>query len=223
MTKNFVWSAAFLATSLLSVAEVQALTVSPAGVLPADLSSGSVEAADAVLFTEQTGVTVADGDVTVDYVAGDNLSVGGSGTGVTNFASGLSLGAGTYDSFLIHFDPDGRSSTAGTFGFANEIVAIILSNGTGNTNTNPLDGLLNVSDAIFGATTYDTHFGRRTEDNDTFSLVDTNTISFVLTTNARHVDNIRVITAVSEVPIPAAGWMLLAGVGGLFAARRRKG
>lgn len=38
----------------------------------------------------------------------------------------------------------------------------------------------------------------------------------------RDFDDIGMRIDVSTVPLPAAGWMLLAGVGGLFAAKRRK-
>ncbi|MEP1354766.1 MAG: VPLPA-CTERM sorting domain-containing protein [Tateyamaria sp.] len=222
-----------LMTAIAAVAAMsamsQASTVSPAEVLPASLERGVTQGPQARLFAEQTSATVEDADVIVDYLA-TNLTIGVINNGVTDFESGFDLGAGTYDSFLIHFDPIGAGSATGSFTFAGDIVAIILSNGTGNTDQESPRGLLNVSNDVFGVatTTYETHVGRRAEGTpsgntgDTFTLISATEISFDLTTNSTHIDNIRVITKVAPVPLPAGGLLLVAGLGALAHQRRRR-
>lgn len=178
--------------------------------------TSSLQSASATLYSERTGVMPRDGAVTVDYLVGTNLNVGDSFDGIDTQNGGQSLGAGSYDSFLIHFNPNGRGSTNSSFTFAGDIVAIILSNSGTST-------LLNDSDGIFGdldAFTYDTHRGRRTERHDDLTLVDAKTLSFTLSTNANHIDNIRVITA--AVPLPASLPLFLVGLGGFAALRRRQ-
>jgi len=229
MRSNIKTLISAIATVMAFSGMAQAATVSAAEVLPTSLVRGEVQGPNARLFAEQTGVTVTDGQVTVDYLAAD-LTLGDVYNGVTNFVSGSPLGAGTYDSFLIHFDPVGAASTTGSFSFAGDIVAIILSNGSGNTDQTSPNGLLNVSNGVFGVgtTTYESHVGRRAEGaplvntSDTFSLISATEISFDLTTNAEHIDNIRVITQVAPVPLPAGGLLLIAGLGALALQRRRK-
>lgn len=212
-----------LATTITAVAfagSALAATVSPTETLPADLRLGTVESASARLYAENTSVAVASQSVVVDFLA-SGLTPGTVNNGRSNPGAGMYLGAGVYDSFLIHFDPDGGGTTSGAFTFASNIVAIILSNG--NSAANQANGRLNLSDAYFGGsgTTYEDHYGRRTESNDTFTLVSANQISFNLTTNATHIDNIRVLTEVAPVPLPAGALLLLTGFGGLALMRRR--
>lgn len=198
-----------------SAVSAQAVTVSSAA--GQDLTRNVTQANELQIFTEATGVTVGAGDVTVDYLVGTNLNAGDTASGVDLFASGQALTAGTYDSFLVHYDPTGRDALTATFDFGATIVAIILSNGSSQT-------LLEASDAIFGtAAAYDDSIGRRTESGDSFTLVNGTTLSFDLGTNANHVDNIRVLTQadVAPVPVPAAGLMLLTALGGAAALRRR--
>ncbi|MEO9572546.1 MAG: VPLPA-CTERM sorting domain-containing protein [Tateyamaria sp.] len=231
MRSNIKTLIAAFAAVIATTSMTQAGTVSPTETLPANLRLGVTQGSDARLFAEQSNVTVGQGDVEVDYLA-SSLVFGDVNFGVTDFVtgSGIELGAGTYDSFLIHFDPFNANSTSGSFTFAHSIVAIILSNGSGNTDRFSPLGLLNVSDRTFGgdSTTYESHLGRRAEGKasgrtgDTFVLESANEISFTLTTNKTHIDNIRVITQVAPVPLPAGGLLLIAGLGALAVQRRRK-
>lgn len=205
------------AVAVLASVSAQAATV--------DLTQGTTEAATAQLIAEQSGVTVD--DTTVDYVVGTNINVGDTVGGVNQFSSGVTLEAGTYDSYVIHFDPLTKSgSTTETFSFGGEIVALVVSNGAGRGNN--ADGitpqLLNDTDSVFGMTSsvYETSISRRSESSDTFTLVDAFTLTANFATNGHYIDNIRVITEVSPVPVPATLPLLLAGFGGLAALRRRK-
>lgn len=196
-----------------SVASANASIVPAAGF---DLTRNTTQSAAVQVFSEQTGVTVGSNAVTLDYLVGGNLNVSDTATGVSNFTSGQSLTAGTYDSFLVHFDPVGAGSAVNiAIDFESTIVGIIVSN-AGSSQ------LLNLSDAIFGtAAAYENHIGRRAEDSDTFSLTNASTLTFNLSTNANHIDNIRVLTQVTAVPLPASLPLLLAGFGGFAALRRR--
>ena len=207
-----------MAAALIAGASTtQAATFTPADGL--DLTRNSTQDANVVAYSEQSDVTVAGGAITVDFLVGANLNVGDSSGGVSTFTSGQALGAGTYNSYLVHFDPDGGGSADATFDFGETIVGLILSNAASNGGPQ----LLNLSDATFGAagTTYDTHVGRRTESTDGFELLSATSLYVDLTTNSNHVDNIRVLT-VAAVPVPASLPLLLAGFGGLAMLRRRR-
>lgn len=191
-----------------------------------NLAQGQMESDDVQFFVEQSGVAVGADAVTVDYLVGDNLSVGDGFTGVNQFSAGLSLAEGVYDSFLIHFDPLNSNGGAASaeFEFDGEIVAVIVSNGAGKGNSNNGTAqLLNLSDAFFGvASSFETTLSRRSENHDTFELLDATTLSTNFATSSGFIDNVRVITQVAAVPLPASMLFLLTGAAGLaWFARRR--
>lgn len=186
-----------------------------------DLSEGASVSSDLQVFAEQSNVTVDAGDVTVDYLVGSNLAVGDDFTGLNTNGNGLGLTAGTYDSYMLHYDTAAASTlTDVTVSFDTDIVAIILSNVGGGS-------LLNLSDAVFGdASAFDTTNGRRAESSDLFTLTASNTLVVDrLIVGAPYTDNIRVLTVAAEdlsaVPVPASMPLLLAGFAGLVALRRK--
>lgn len=207
---------------LLSAAAVLAASVVGASAATI-LTQGSSEAVGAQVFAENTA-TVGAGDVTVDYLVGSNLDAGDSFRGVNQFSGGVSLDAGTYASYLIHYDPlnSNGGSASGSYTFDGDIVAVIVSNGAGRGNTadGTTDQLLNLSDAVFGNATYEQSISRRSEGHDVFELVSANTLAFDFGTSRGFIDNVRVITA-APVPIPASLPLLLAGLGGMAYLRRR--
>ena len=118
----------------IGTAAAFALSALSAGAATLDFSEGGTENAEAILVEERKGVEF-NGDVIVDYVVGTNVVAGGSQfTGINNFAGGLSLEAGTYDSYILNFDPleAVRGTSSGQFSFAGNIVALIVSNGSGS-------------------------------------------------------------------------------------------
>lgn len=193
-----------------------AVTVDNALINGNSLVEGATENSTALLFREATGVTITE-PVLVDYLVGTNLSVGDTVTGINRPTSALELGAGTYNSYLIHHDPivAGRTAQSFTLEPYERIVALIVSNRN-------FGRLLNQSDDVFGldGVTYESNTGRRAENNDNITLISGNTILFDTFANGDFVDDIRVITAV--VPLPAGGALLLTGLAA-FGAVRRKG
>jgi len=205
----------------------------------ATLTNGSTESNTAILVEGATSVTIdaSKPTVLVDFLVGDNLAAGDTFTGINAFTSGIALTNGTYDGFLVHFDPigdSGRTSTSGSFEFSNDIIGVILSNGASaasgaDDNVTGTAQLLNASDALFGAAgdTFENGVGRRSEGSgsraDTFELsADGRTLFFNFTSGGEFIDNVRVITeAAPAVPVPAALPLMLVGMGG-FAAMRRK-
>lgn len=188
-----------------------------------NLNDGQTESANALLVEEKKSVSVGSNALTVDYLLGENLSVGDTVLGVNTFTSGHFLAAGTYDSHLIHFDPVGTAgaTTNGSIDFSGDIIALIVSN-------KGASQLLNLSDLVFGADdiTYENEVHRRSEgpdvNGDSFTLVDSDTLRYNFKTTSRYIDNVRVITEVAPVPVPAALPLLLAGLGGLALMKRRR-
>lgn len=215
---------------ILALAATVAISAFGAQASTFDFTQGASENRMPQLIAEATGVTVGDGDVTVDYAVGANLMVGDDFSGTSQFSDGVALAGGTYNSYLIHFDPTNNTSRRMkemTFTFAENIVGIILSNGagTGNNADGVTDQLLNLSDRIFGlaGASYEQTISRRSENSDDMTLLTANSLFVNLATNNGYIDNIRVLTAApSVVPVPASLPLLLVGLGGIAALRRRK-
>lgn len=228
MSIQTTFKIAAIAAALSFSTAASALTAPPP---PPSLEKGVVQNDAAQLYREKTA-TVADNEVLVDYLVPDDVVLGGGlvNTGFTSKNSNPKwLPAGTYDSWLVHFDPQDpplNESDTGSFTFDTPILAIILSNG-GITSQPLSDRLLVASDGIFGAagTTYEFDASRRGEKTDLFGISnDQLTLSYFLHTTTPFIDNIRVLTAsplISAIPLPAGGWLLLTGLGAL-ALRRKK-
>ncbi|MGF1460322.1 MAG: hypothetical protein ACFBSG_15015 [Leptolyngbyaceae cyanobacterium] len=170
-----------------------------------DLTEGSTENSFVVGFDELQGVSTT-APVAVDYLI-DACDVGQQFTGVNNPPSGspLELELGVYDSHLLHFDPIGGGSVStGTFTFDGDIVAIIAN-----------QEFLNRSDAVLvNAATYEKSLGRRTEDDDLFTVTTSRSITVdFFKVSSPYIDNLRVITKAKPVSEPAA----LFGLGALGA------
>lgn len=132
MVFNFKSAAIATAVIFSTTLAAGATTISPSAGLK--LGKNHTESSEIQVFSERSDVSVGAGDVTVDYLVGSNLNVGDTVSGVNTFSSGFALAAGTYDSFLVHFDPDVERSAATqsdtkTVEFGQKIIGIILSNG----------------------------------------------------------------------------------------------
>ncbi len=143
-----------------------------------------------------------------NHVLGANLVLDAGGT----------ILAGTLvNSYLVHYDQVGGGSAtqSGSLTFDSAILGVIHS----------LSNLGN-SDSELGLLTaagYSAHIFRGLEltTADSFSLTGATGISFSTTTNS-HVDEMRIITAASPVPVPAAVWLFGSALLGLTGMSRRK-
>jgi len=175
-------------------------TSQPTSALP-----GALTMPVAHVWDEQQNVSVSGQAVNI-------ASSFGSYTGSTpNFATV----SGTFDSHFIHFDlASGVGVTGGFISFSSNIAAVIYQ-----------DTLLDLSDPTFGwgGTTYATFFPFRSHgsalNGSNLSLLG-NSMQFnlVADTTTRMIE-VRVLT----YSVPAPGSLALVGLGGLVAARRRRG
>lgn len=193
----------------------QAVTVDNGLIVGNSLEEGATESNDVLVIREATQVATT-ATVQVDYLFGSNLQVGTGVTGIDLATSSQSLQAGTYNSYLLHFDPitQGGTEQSISLGANERIVALIVSN-------RGLGRLLNLSDDVFGldGVSYANGVGRRSEDNDDITLTSANTILFDTFANSTNIDNVRVITQV--VPLPAGAALLLTGLVAFGAVRRK--
>lgn len=133
------------------------------------------------------------------------------------------ISAGTaVDSHMLFLNREDTSSVLTvvdySFTFSETIIGLIL--GTTNVN-NTTFGTNGFPVLAAAGTTYGTLNGFEGR-GDTWTITGGNTISGRMTVTQPG-DWIRVITeSPAPVPLPAAGWMLLAGVGGLAAARKAR-
>lgn len=142
-----------------------------------------------------------------------NLYAFDEGVFITVADLALDFGALTKDqrieSHFVFFDPQNGTNMEGYVDFANRIIGVAA-----------LTSLVDATD-IYGnpAITYLTPVLRGLENNDSFSVSGNRlTVDWRASTPG---DFIRVFT-VAEVPLPAAAWIFLAGLGGLAARLRRK-
>ena len=205
--------ASFVAAGVGTAA--QAVTVDNGLIVGNSLEQGVTESNDVLLIREASQVTTRQ-PVQVDYLLGTNLEVGVSVRGINTASSAQDLDAGTYNSYLLHFDPlrAGRAEQSFTLADNERIVALIVSN-------SGLGRLLNQSDDVFGlaGVTYEDNTARRAENNERITLTSANSILFGASANSRNIDNVRVITQV--VPLPAGAALMLTGALAFGALRRK--
>ena len=205
--------ASFVAAGVGTAA--QAVTFDNGLIVGNSLEQGVTESNNVLLIREVVQRTTTE-TVRVDYLLGSNLEVGVGVRGVNQASSAQDLDAGTYNSYLLHFDPFRGSSVEQSFTLADNerIVALIVSN-------RQLGRLLNQSDDVFGlaGVTYEDNTARRAENNERITLTSANSILFGARANSRNIDNVRIITQV--VPLPAGAALLLTGVLGFGALRRK--
>lgn len=223
--KNSILVGAFLLTSAVTSTSAFAgiSTVTGDGVISGtvvtDLSHGVSENNDIQGFEEDINITLGTA-ISVDYDISDaSNSLSGFTTNIGNGGGSGSLAAGTYNSYLLHFDPVGSGDIIeASFTFSDNIVAVVAS----------ID-FLQATDSVFNSITTDFNsgdnvVGRRSEATDLFSFIG-NTITLrMFSTNNSNVDHLRVITSnesTQAVNSPVSISLLLLGLAGL-AARRLK-
>ncbi len=222
-----------VATTFFACTNIHAAIVSTSGAVstissPTSVSANTLESDTAIYaFNEQSNYLLT-GDLSVDLLTSTGLSG--------------SLAAGTeVNSHFLHFDPVGTAdiydlvdvTLAGTITFDTPILALIW---TGLTDVDPDN--LGLSDYLGAVgTTYGTNdVGRGAEMDDSFNfttdisesrrdyitLIDAYTISVDFYAHPIRADELRVVTAVSAVPVPAAAWLFGSGLIGLLGLARKK-
>ena len=182
-------------------------------ITPSDLTWGGSEATHLQVFDEVKDQKIKGNSVLVDFLVGNNLSVGQQFTGANHSNSGLFLDEGTYSSHLLHFDTLGNRAGSiknERLQFNGNIVAIILGG-----------EYLKLSDVLMGSagTQYEQSISRRMESHDLFTLESSNTLLLnKLSIGASWIDEARVIT--QSVPEPGSWALFGMGLLGLFGARK---
>lgn len=191
-----------------------------------DLSPGpSIKSTSFRAYNERQAVDIAADTLLVDYVVGQNLSVGPAAVpGIETSDGGIFLPEGRYDSHIIIFNPGTGSPVSGpaTFTLSGRIVGIVVSNNTVGNGTR----LLDASDDVLGnAIAYTgVPISRRLELSDTFTLLGNRQIRLNddFAVGGQFTDEIRIITR-TVVPVPPTLALMLGALGGaaLLARRRR--
>ncbi len=192
----------------------QAALISPSGTIDGlNLSWSQSESNTLQGFDEAQNILIKSNTIQVDYLMGNNLSLGQQFSGLNHSNSNLYLKEGIYSSHLLHFDPVKKRSgnvKKQRFEFTNNIIAIILGG-----------EYLNLSDYVLGnaTTQYENSISRRLEANDFLSLESSNTLLVDKVSVGRYwVDDVRIIT--QKVPEPSPWALFSLGLLGLVGARK---
>jgi hypothetical protein len=192
----------------------QAALISPSGTIDGlNLSWSQSESNTLQGFDEAQNILIKSNTIQVDYLMGNNLSLGQQFSGLNHSNSNLYLKEGIYSSHLLHFDPVKKRSgnvKKQRFEFTNNIIAIILGG-----------EYLNLSDYVLGnaTTQYENSISRRLEANDFLSLESSNTLLVDKVSVGRYwVDDVRIIT--QKVPEPSSWALFGLGLLGLVGARK---
>jgi len=213
-----------LFVSLFQISTLQAALISTTGAIvqglpPSDLDYGGTVSSDQILLFQEQSSFPLPSDVPVDMTA-PTTATGGPFTTAGSISSGTIV-----DSYFMHlhaYVPE-AVTLSGSMTFDQDILGIMLS-----------DESLYATDPIFGVsgTTYPAFFDdnfRGTAEvdsaNDIVTLsLDLRTITVTGYVFDYGIDQMRIITEVSPVPIPAAAWLFGTALFGLvgFTKRRKK-
>jgi len=188
-------SSSYASAAIIGVAG-SCIQISP----PATATAGSLAAAKAFAWNEQTNITVGTG-----IFCDETQNPGGSVTPIPGILTG------TFDSHMIHFEGiPGLTGVSGSVAFSQPIVGVIFQTTS-----------LNNTDVSCGApsTVYPTLYPLRQFGTSFFSLTG-NTLTFQLNNigSAPLLVEVRVLTH----SVPAPGSLALLGMGGTLAFRRRR-